>query len=162
MEKQCKKCHQVKPLEEFHKAKGCKDGRRGSCKTCFHQASKARNRNKAEEVRAYKRRWYAENKNKIAEYNSRRDPEAKKASQRKWRQANLSTAAAATARYNASKMARTPAWLTEDHHWMIAEAYELSAHRSKVTGVPHEVVHVVPLLGQAATQVSHLSITRTA
>ncbi len=36
--KTCKKCGEVKPLTDFHKAKGCKDGTRHTCKRC-HYAS---------------------------------------------------------------------------------------------------------------------------
>ena len=34
--KTCKKCGEVKPLSSFHKAAGCKDGTRGSCKACHY------------------------------------------------------------------------------------------------------------------------------
>jgi hypothetical protein len=32
--KQCSKCHQIKPLDAFHKHKGNRDGHRGYCKQC--------------------------------------------------------------------------------------------------------------------------------
>ena len=47
-----------------------------------------------------------------------------------------------------AKTCRTPAWLTEDDHWMIEQAYELAALRSKMFGVAFEVDHVVPLQGK--------------
>jgi hypothetical protein len=39
--------------------------------------------------------------------------------------------------------------LTDDQQWMIDEIYELSRLRSKATGVPHEVDHIIPLCGKA-------------
>uniref|UniRef100_A0AAU8BB03 Endonuclease VII n=1 Tax=Escherichia phage Baskent_phicoli_1 TaxID=3145031 RepID=A0AAU8BB03_9CAUD len=34
MEKLCRTCHALKPLEEYHKHKTSKDGRESQCKTC--------------------------------------------------------------------------------------------------------------------------------
>lgn len=36
MEKQCKKCHQVKPLEAFYKKRDSRDGLHSSCKKCHN------------------------------------------------------------------------------------------------------------------------------
>lgn len=33
-EKSCKRCGETKPIEEFYRAPGCKDGYRGECKAC--------------------------------------------------------------------------------------------------------------------------------
>ena len=41
-----------------------------------------------------------------------------------------------------------PAWLTEEHEFMLEEIYELRDLRSKLTGVVHHVDHIVPLRGQ--------------
>lgn len=41
--KTCTKCGEYKPLGQFYKGQGCRDGRRGNCKAC---ASKADRRNK--------------------------------------------------------------------------------------------------------------------
>jgi hypothetical protein len=41
-----------------------------------------------------------------------------------------------------------PAWLTEEHEFMLGEIYELRDLRSKLTGVVHHVDHIVPLRGQ--------------
>lgn len=150
-EKKCKTCLQVKALGEFHKAKGCKDGRRGQCKSCFHAAAALRNSKKREEVRAYKKEWYHQNKNKIRQYNDARDPVKKKESQKKWRQENPEKLCAATSRYRAAKLRRSPEWLTEEHHWMIQEVYEIAKLRTDATGVPHEVDHVVPLQGDVVS-----------
>lgn len=41
-----------------------------------------------------------------------------------------------------------PAWLTEEHEFMLEEIYELRDLRSELTGVVHHVDHIVPLRGQ--------------
>ena len=38
MDKECRKCHQIKPLSEFYKDKRAKDGYYGRCKWCHCQA----------------------------------------------------------------------------------------------------------------------------
>ncbi len=37
--KTCVKCNEVKPLTEFHKRKGSKDGHQGRCKKCSYKAA---------------------------------------------------------------------------------------------------------------------------
>ena len=41
-----------------------------------------------------------------------------------------------------------PLWLTDDHRFMIEETYELRDLRTKMTGIPHEVDHIVPIRGK--------------
>jgi len=45
--KRCKKCGGVKPIEDFYRATGMRDGRRSECKACH---------------KAKQQRWYAENR----------------------------------------------------------------------------------------------------
>ena len=49
------------------------------------------------------------------------------------------------------KIQRTPAWLTDNDHWMIGQAYELAALRSKMTGFVWHVDHVIPLQGKTVS-----------
>ena len=56
--------------------------------------------------------------------------------------------AAAAAKHRAVKLQRTPAWLDEDFLWMIEQAYELSALRTKLFGFAWHVDHVIPLQGK--------------
>lgn len=44
MQKRCNTCGQVKPLDDFYRASGMRDGRRGDCKTCNLAAKAARYR----------------------------------------------------------------------------------------------------------------------
>jgi len=41
-----------------------------------------------------------------------------------------------------------PAWLTEDDHWMMKQAYELAELRTKMFGFAWHVDHIIPLQGE--------------
>ena len=71
-----------------------------------------------------------------------------KAKNQKYQSLNKALGAAKTARYRAAQNQRTPTWLTEDDHWMIEQAYELAALRSKMFGFVWDVDHVIPLRGK--------------
>jgi hypothetical protein len=61
---------------------------------------------------------------------------------------NLPKFAAYEAKRRAIKMQRTPNWLTVDDLWMIEQAYELAALRTKMLGFVWHVDHIVPLQGK--------------
>lgn len=52
------------------------------------------------------------------------------------------------AKRHAAKLHRTPAWLTVDDLWMIEQAYDLAALRTKLFGFVWHVDHIVPLQGK--------------
>lgn len=80
--------------------------------------------------------WRARNKPKLSQY------------VKKSRSKNPSSVATNAAKRRASKLLRTPKWLTDDDHWMIAQAYEIAALRSKLFGFAWHVDHVLPLQGK--------------
>jgi hypothetical protein len=53
-----------------------------------------------------------------------------------------------TVKRRLAKINRTPAWLTPDDHWMIEQAYELAAMRTKMFGFSWHVDHTLPLQGK--------------
>jgi hypothetical protein len=55
---------------------------------------------------------------------------------------------AAVAKRKAIKLKQTPHWLTNDAFWMIEQAYELAATRTKLFGFAWHVDHIVPLQGK--------------
>jgi hypothetical protein len=71
-----------------------------------------------------------------------------KAQKSKYAQANKGKFAAKSKKYHASKLKRTPHWLTEDDFWLIEQAYELAQRRSELFGFPWDVDHVIPLQGE--------------
>jgi hypothetical protein len=46
------------------------------------------------------------------------------------------------------KLQRTPIWNTEEDMWMIEQAYELAALRTKMFGFVWHVDHIIPLQGK--------------
>ena len=76
--KVCKVCGVRKELDEFYRAAGCVDGRRGECRQCFQAKAKARrdaSPQRTEQARARTRRWMADNPERYAE-NKRRFKES--------------------------------------------------------------------------------------
>jgi hypothetical protein len=61
---------------------------------------------------------------------------------------NLHKFAANNAKRDAAKLQRTPAWLTEDDKWVMAQAYELAVLREKIVGGKWHVDHIIPLQGK--------------
>lgn len=53
-----------------------------------------------------------------------------------------------SANRRATKLQRTPSWLTEEDHWMFEEIYSLTKLREKLTGVKWHVDHILPLQGK--------------
>lgn len=63
--KRCSKCGELKALEQFYAAKGCKDGLRGDCKACFSARAKARYSAKSDEIKEYVNTWRRENREHV-------------------------------------------------------------------------------------------------
>jgi hypothetical protein len=66
--KRCKKCGEVKPLNEFHEAAGMRDGHRSECKECSRKIRRAWYAANRQSSIAYVKRWQQENKEHLHEY----------------------------------------------------------------------------------------------
>lgn len=136
--KKCSTCKKEQPLDFFYKRAKSPDGYMNRCKECS---------------KLYKRKWAAQNKEKIREY----DTEYRKRQDRQeymkqylseHQQQNKALWNHKNSIHRAKKLQRTPQWLNEDQLWFIKEIYELAQLRTKVTGVEHHVDHIVPLKGK--------------
>jgi hypothetical protein len=67
--------------------------------------------------------------------------------QKVWRMANKGIVNAFTAQRKTDLLQRTPRWLTEDDLWLVRQAYELAALRTKFFGFAWHVDHKLPLRG---------------
>ena len=82
---------------------------------------------------------------------SARNPEKVKAYAKKTKALNSGRTLAHTVKRRLAKINRTPTWLTPDDHWMIEEAYELAAIRTKMFGFFWHVDHIIPLQGKTVS-----------
>jgi hypothetical protein len=139
--KQCTKCLSFAPFTRFYKqTKNSKDGYQSHCKDCDNKrvaVRKARQPEKTKETQAISdRNKYAKRKEAILVRN------------KCWKVANPDKLQAIDARRRAARLHRTPAWLTEDDHWMMEQAYDIAQKRTKLFGFSWHVDHVIPLQGK--------------
>jgi hypothetical protein len=98
-------------------------------------------------------KWVKQRRTKVNEYRKlvgrspeKSNPEVKK--RYKQTQKGRATNLANHAKRRAAKIQRTPAWLTVDDLWMLEQAYELAALRTKMFGFSWHVDHIIPLQGK--------------
>ena len=99
------------------------------CVKAYYEANK-------EKIKAYKKAYYETNK------------EEKKAYDKAYKQANKGKVNALTAKRKASKLQRTPSWLTKEDLAEIEDIYRMAKRRSEVEGIEYHVDHIIPLQGR--------------
>ena len=139
-----KDCKQInpQPLNAFPKDKGKREGHSYRCKTCNNQAAKAWQKTPIGKAKhhAVASAWQKSPANKTKHA----------ASVKAWQTTPIGLAKlrAAWAKYYASKIQRTPLWLTEEQLNEIESYYAESARRTQETGILHHVDHKTPLQGE--------------
>jgi hypothetical protein len=141
----CSECAKIKVKKAATVGGG--NARRWAEKTTAQKAAIYTNRKKyynktKEERRKEKLRSYnvlKQNKEYIAKRN---------VVSKQWKLNNPGKVRADTVKRRVAKMQRTPAWLTDDDYWMLEQAYELAALRTKMFGFSWHVDHVLPLQGK--------------
>lgn len=108
-----------------------------------------------EEIAAYKAEWYEEHKEEIAADRIIYWPIYRKQNEEKiriknstYKKENPEIGAAQSAKRRATKRKATPKWLKEEQDIEIKAFYVEAAKKTKETGIPHEVDHIVPLQGK--------------
>lgn len=168
LQKLCCKCHTLKDAEHFYANKRVKDGLNSFCILCHKAdniARKKKNRSnpefkaaestKKKQYRAlnrdahtaYMRSWHEKNSSEQVEYRAtyrQKNPDYFA----QYAKNNRVKITAKTRLYQAAKLQRTPRWLTADDHWMMEQAYELAAKRTRIFGFPWHVDHIIPLQGK--------------
>jgi polyferredoxin len=142
-------------LTRYFTGKPCKHGHiafretaSGGCCECqnaykrkmYHTQTK---RHQNEQSKA----WKAANKERVKQYNKlyrEKNPEYYGT----WKRQNKGLVNASTYKRRTAKIYRTPKWLIEDDFWVMKEAYELAALRTKLFGFGWHVDHIVPLQGE--------------
>ncbi len=107
-----------------------------------------------EKVKAAKAKYASANKEVVKaritawrEVNKEKMIEARRA----WREANNHKERAYVRKRQASKLQRTPSWLSPDDYWLMEEAYELAVKRTKLFGFQWDVDHIYPLQGRTVS-----------
>lgn len=105
----------------------------------------------AEKLKEYAKNHYQENKEKYLEKATiwqTENKDKRKQILSKYKRENRAKHTADTAKYRADKDKRTPNWLTEFDHIHIKALYQLAAMRTRESGFPWHVDHVIPLRGK--------------
>lgn len=121
------------------------------CRTCVKEYMAKYRQDHAERISQQKKEWAKNNQVHKAAMDrgyALANPEARQTARRNWQQRNPGVAAALKKQNKLTRAQRVPAWLTEDEHWMIAQAYELAAQRTTVSGFSWHVDHRIPLKGR--------------
>jgi len=114
------------------------------------RASRDRTREKnRERDDAYRRAYYSANRERllaICKGHHYANHTVRLEQKRAWSATNPERGATYAAKRRAAKLLATPAWAEV---FFIEEAYRLAALRSRVTGMPWEVDHIVPLVSES-------------
>lgn len=148
--KTCTKCHVTQELSCFHKGNN-PDGYRTWCKTCVAEYKKEYTKINIEKIVKQRKEYFQKKYPSLKKYYQDRYLKLSKEINEKNRLRRASkphTHANKESQRRAAKLQRTPKWLTEDDFWMIEQAYELAALRTKMLGFSWHVDHVIPLKGK--------------
>ena len=145
--KKCSKCKQEKPLSEYHKKTGRKDGLKSSCKDCCREYAKLWWAESGGE-NGHWRKYYQENKERILDKQKQwrsENPDKSRRATREWANRNRDAIAERRSRRRATHKNATPSWLTEEQRKQIKDIYSHCFEMEKLTGVKHHVDHIHPL-----------------
>ena len=95
--------------------------------------------------------WRKNNPNKVKQHNNTQyvnNTQSIKNRVKKWAINNPVKILAATRKQQTKRLMRCPKWLTPDDFWLIGQAYELAALRTKMLGFSWHVDHIIPLQGK--------------
>lgn len=157
--KGCTRCKNELPFSEFTNHKNGRYGLDSQCRSCRKKIKAKWYSDNAETRRKVHRDWRAKNKEHISKYNkeySKENKEKIRAKQADWRsenkdyfvewtKANRAAAREKILRRRAAKNKAFPAWANRER---IIEIYRLAVEKTKLTGIKHEVDHIVPLQGR--------------
>jgi hypothetical protein len=140
--KTCNLCQIEKPSTAFYKKTTSKDGLFWWCRSCHKEKMKTKYHELAKDE-AYR----GKERTRISAF-WKANPDVKKTCDQNYASKNKSKLVAKAGKHRASRIKRTPTWLTADDRWMIEQAYELAALRTKLFGFQWHVDHVIPLQGK--------------
>jgi hypothetical protein len=154
--KTCKSCNISQSVDNYYLHNGYKDKVRPSCKTCVKLQVKEYDFINQEKYKQRRENWLATNKRTYKHpYNKEYrnlyyllNREKIRKAQQTYEKNNTHVIAAIKAKRRASKIKRTPKWLTADHFEQIKMIYLKAKEITQSTGIPHHVDHIIPLQGK--------------
>lgn len=152
--KHCPKCSQQKPFEAFYRSSTHKSGYASWCKECEAVRSKSKFERRKETQLAKAKEWRKANPDTFRagiDAWRERNPGRYEQAIKDWASRNRDKVNATWMRREAGKKNRTPAWLTPDELWMIEQAYDIAALRTKMLGIQFHVDHILPLQGKTVS-----------
>ena len=123
----------------------------GHCKACIAAYQKVYRGSNLERIAESKKNWKLSNPEHVAEQDRKyaaAHPEKRVVARRKWSAANPGKDTACKTQTRLARIKRTPVWLSEDDKWLIEQAYELAAMRTRMLGFVWHVDHILPLTGR--------------
>ncbi len=149
--KHCNTCNTTKSKEDFHKRAASKDGLSAKCKNCDYLSKRDWKNSNPERYKESNRINHEKNREKNNERSRewrKENPEAAKRVVRRWFKENKEKAGLLAAGHRARKIGATPSWLTKEHKEEIVKLILERDKRTKDTGKPHHLDHIVPLRGK--------------
>jgi hypothetical protein len=121
------------------------------CKPCVSAYNKAYREAHAATIAAQKAEWKQANKERVAAKDkayAEANPDKKIKARKKWLANNPGKDTAAKALNAQKRKQRIPTWLSDEDKWVVEQAYELAALRTKMFGFKWHVDHIIPLNGK--------------
>jgi hypothetical protein len=142
--KLCSKCDQLKEETAFHVRIASADGLAFKCKDCVNQYSRAW---RLENPDAHKQ-WYQSNKESKSKYWAtwyQNNQDRKSASYKKWVARNKHKKNTLVSKRVAARKSAVASWIDFD---AVRKIYSEALRMTELTGIRHEVDHIVPLQGK--------------
>lgn len=152
--KLCTYCSVTKPFEAFYASSRLKSGYMSHCKECELKRCKQKNELHRETRLIKAKIWRDNNKEKqLAAIKAWREknPGRYEEAVKNWAKNNPDKVNAKWMKRDSAKKNRTPSWLTPDELWMIEQAYDIAALRTKMLGINFHVDHIIPLQGKTVS-----------
>jgi hypothetical protein len=152
--KHCPGCKTDKPFSEYHRRVKAKDGFSSYCKPCKSEMDKIYRQKNKDALTLTKKDYHEKNKeyyNKKARLDYVKNAEAYKLRAKKWKEQNRERHNANCMERHVLKMQRKPKWDEELTDFVFSEAYDMAKRKEALTGIKHEVDHIVPLRGKTVS-----------
>jgi hypothetical protein len=134
--KTCTLCNNLKPLSEYHKGKGYKDGIKSYCKSCAKEMNSNWAKNNPEKRRKITQKYKAKNREKLNKKT------------REWFRKNPEKLRGYLAKRRAQRLNATPKWLSKEDLKRIDDIYTSAKVLGEKFKVNYHVDHIIPLNGE--------------